>query len=1037
MRQRTIISKPTFPNLFIMAIATYLCLTCISFADYVIKEAEKEQSGTDAISVYPEHKNRTHRFSKVWLTVNNWGWLGNYNFTNSAPDGDPLDYEYQVWAPQCEYPGGSNVQYLFAAGLWVGALIVDETGQATPRVSTGADGWVAGKAHEFHPPGRDEIVERSNRTNAWNRLGEFVSHENAISEQDFVTNYSDTLFHNDYTPIVNGIPHEPLGIEITHKSYCWSYNYASEIIVIDYTVKNIASNFLKNLYIGFYVDADVGHRDNDTKNLDDIAGFVTQAYDSARGQWIEINTAWIADNDGRDEGLGNDFSCPNVMGIRVLRSPNPKLATSFNWWTSSFELENDFGPSWEKWATHPDGDWTPSRGTPINDDHKYFVLSNGEFDYNQWNVNNADWISSNPQRITDSEGNIISEEPWQSTADNNVNAEDVANGYDTRYLVSWGPMGIFDHEDVNGNWIYRLNPGEEFSFTIALVIGKNFHNRNEPQAVSGDLDPDKYDFHSLENSALWAARIYDNEMVDTPIFDFGLDGIPSSNDFGENDGVLDTGDGWFGEDTGSDGLYALLDSDQDSAAVWYFGQFMGWYTGPDEDGSEDNGLLDPGEDELLWGLMNFIADSGYVYAGPRFSTNGHAWVDDGAGDRSYITYGTSVNDWFIGHMNYNGVLDRGDGVPDFQGPPPPPPPVIIATTEDDEIVLRWLDNAETYVDPFSHIRDFEGYRIWVANDNTESEYSLLGEYDQIDFAYFDREGNIKSPPQSEDWGDAEFDSTAVEWFLQAINSNTGLDVIRKPHGEFEDFTDQNDDLIWNGAEPFFDANHNGTRDADEDFQDLNFNHTWDAAEPFIDANNNGKYDRGPDFTVYEYRIKNVHSLFPRYYAVTAFDFGDFKTGTGPLESAKTANSIALAPSGNPAKKVKAVPNPYRLDFDYTNSFRGGVGADPNANGELSWENQNDGSAEYWPQQDRRMEFINLPAKCLIRIYTVSGDLVQIIPHNVSGDKNINWASIYSESWNLNSRNYQPITPGLYIFSVEDQTEEDKGRVQIGKFVVIG
>lgn len=997
--------------------------------DYLIKEGTVHKDArADAL---PWLDNRTHRFGTIWLTVNNWGWLGNFNDYDIDAY---VDDETQDWAPQCEVPGGSRVQYLFAAGLWVGALIVDESGLVEPRVSTGADGYVAGEAHEFYPDDQTPIEERSTRSSAVNGLGDYVSSPLAVSEQDFIAVYSDTLVDTQFTPPVDGVVHKPLGIRVTQKSYSWSYEYASRVLIIDYEVENVAARYLKNLYIGLYVDGDVGRRGYQEKNLDDIAGFVEQAYDSARGQWIAVNTAWIADNDGRDIDVdsGNQFSAPHVTGFRVLRSPNPKLRTSFNWWTSSLSAAQDYGPSWASWAGAPEGNWSQLRGTPLGDREKYFILSNDEFDYNQWNVDNTPWVLAHPQELRSPAGVLLRTEPWQDPSASGVDAADVANGYDTRYLISWGPMGLFDHVDNTGRWIYRLNPGEKFGFTVALVAGMNFHDVNAPQQPEGPLDVSLYNFRSLENNALWAQRIYDNEQVDTPVFDFGEDGVPDTRDLGEGDGVLDTGDGWYGEDAGTDGLYARLRADQDSAAVWYFGHFMGWYTGPDADGSENNGLLDAGEDELLWSLQNFVADSGYVYAGPKFSRGGHAWVNDGAGGRRRMTFGGSdVSDWFIGHLNLNGVLDRGDGIPDFQGPPPPPPPVILAETGDDEIILRWKDNAERYVDPFSHLRDFEGYRVWVANQNLENGYSLLGEYDLVDYAYFDAEGRLRTMPDGRGFDQAPPDSTQENWNRQAVGPNNGLQVIRAPHGWTEPFTDANADLVWNAPEPFADRNDNGEWDPGEPFQDLNANHLRDAGEPWTDEDGDGQFNTADDYTVYELRLSPVRSHFPRWYAVTSYDFGDFQTGTEPLESARTANATRLAPSGLPTRKAGVVPNPYRLDQDYTLPYMGGSGEG------LSWENQEDGSPEYWPQQDRRLDFINLPERCLIRIYTVAGDLVQVLPHNVEGDANAGWASPYSESWDLNNRNFQQVAPGLYYFSVEDRQAGGDRAVQTGTFVIVG
>ncbi|MBT7618155.1 MAG: hypothetical protein HN590_12810, partial [Calditrichaeota bacterium] len=105
-------------------------------------------------------------------------------------------------------------------------------------------------------------------------------------------------------------------------------------------------------------------------------------------------------------------------------------------------------------------------------------------------------------------------------------------------------------------------------------------------------------------------------------------------------------------------------------------------------------------------------------------------------------------------------------------------------------------------------------------------------------------------------------------------------------------------------------------------------------------------------------------------------------------------------------------------------------------GGLSWENRDDGTPDYFPQIDRRLYFYNLPRECLVRIYTVSGDLVHIIPHNTDGDTNQGWNADFAESWDLNSRNKQQVVSGMYLFSVEDLTESGDGSIEIGKFVII-
>jgi hypothetical protein len=77
------------------------------------------------------------------------------------------------------------------------------------------------------------------------------------------------------------------------------------------------------------------------------------------------------------------------------------------------------------------------------------------------------------------------------------------------------------------------------------------------------------------------------------------------------------------------------------------------------------------------------------------------------------------------------------------------------------------------------------------------------------------------------------------------------------------------------------------------------------------------------------------------------------------------------------------------------------------------------------EQDRRIQFTNLPEHCEIKIYTIAGDLVNTLPHD---DASHGYAD-----WNLTSSVGQAVASGIYLFTVEDRTN---GKVQIGKFVII-
>jgi hypothetical protein len=72
-----------------------------------------------------------------------------------------------------------------------------------------------------------------------------------------------------------------------------------------------------------------------------------------------------------------------------------------------------------------------------------------------------------------------------------------------------------------------------------------------------------------------------------------------------------------------------------------------------------------------------------------------------------------------------------------------------------------------------------------------------------------------------------------------------------------------------------------------------------------------------------------------------------------------------------------------------------------------------------------LQFVNLPAQAIIRIYSVSGVLVSIVSHN---DNTGGGAAV----WNMRNRNNQFVASGVYFYHVETPD----GREKIGRFTVV-
>ena len=176
---------------------------------------------------------------------------------------------------------------------------------------------------------------------------------------------------------------------------------------------------------------------------------------------------------------------------------------------------------------------------------------------------------------------------------------------------------------------------------------------------------------------------------------------------------------------------------------------------------------------------------------------------------------------------------------------------------------------------------------------------------------------------------------------------------------------------------------------------------------------------------YKYTIDNVQNGWQQVVAVTSFDRGDSTNNLGSLETNPTANMFRVFPGTRPNENIKE-----REPFVYPNPYYGTA----------AWEGLSSAS-----QQDKKLMFANLPARCKITIFSSSGDLIDQFEHNQAyRGESARWYQTFSDpnqavfsggehAWDLLSRNTQIIARGLYLFSVEDL---DSGESYNGRFVII-
>jgi hypothetical protein len=501
---------------------TFFVFLSLVFSDALARSKEvvektREVEMIGSTPPLPCAQQRVHRMSGVNACVTNWALVGSEgrDFPESQ-GGCFMENPYsEAIAPSFEFPTGSDLEYLYHGAIWIGAQINDAI-----YTTVGCDGWFG--VYEMWPDAEPQgaIIERSLEPTV------FCYSPDAISQQDIIAVYTDTsadipLSHTQRDPWDNR-KHFPLDVRITQKSYSWTAEGYDKFIIAEYAIENIGDDTLSQVYIGFYMDTDITHIDEDPYGSygaqDDITGFL-HIY-----QEDTVNVAWAADNDGHGDEDGGEGamiftskSPTSVIGMKVLDTPNPGLQMSYNWWNSHLSgTPRDWGPwkaanqpIWAAMNPYGSGNYFPDDvlGTPGGDVSKYFIMSNGEFDYDQ--IYSCVW----PDRFPD--------EGWLPV--NVTMCGDLADGVDIRFLLSFGPF----------DYIY---PNESLHFAVAYIIGQNFHvdprnlqkHRNNPDEFYANLN-----FTNLVQNALTAQALYDTLFGPTDVEESEKE-IPRSFNLSQN-----------------------------------------------------------------------------------------------------------------------------------------------------------------------------------------------------------------------------------------------------------------------------------------------------------------------------------------------------------------------------------------------------------------------------------------------------------------------------------------------------------------------
>ena len=884
-------------------------------------------------------------------------------------------------APSAQWPAGSGNEYLWAAGLWVGGVLLGErlvsTGvfdfgeiraQPNPedtiyeaigaRLVRPAGNTIASgrRFPEPNPNDDDDADEFGNPRIDEETLNGYDDDGDGLIDEDFAQIGNQmmvtTMYDNTRFSIENNPDHTPLNLKIVQSSYAWENQQVRDFVGFDYTITNIGVTDITNIYIGMFADCDIGPREVSGAS-DDMAGSFSGAVRASDGSWVpvEVGYMWDAAEEQRLDGyfgvafLGHDT---DPTGRRAPRTVSLRAFRHF-----SGQAPYDQG------------------GDPVNDEQRYEVLST-------------------PKR------------------DSNVQS---GKEEDYRFLVSAGPFE-------------RLQPDEDLTFQIAMVVGPGLDGL-------------------LRNCAEAMLTFYGN----------WFDTIPPQPSVADRSRPLPIG---------VQGRETMICQEDFDPTTWnqIYPDFGDMSCAPSQAWLADRFERITNEDlfwykrdpanparESICVMVNL--DNCFECFRQKPHIFGELPEDAPCSEADLENYWNCWDDRVADTQKAGctGVGGRETQIKWLVGMAPPPPGMRVWPT-DREVHVFWDNRSEITPDVRLNVIDFESYRVWRADNWTRpfgsdintgpgsGLWQLIAEYD-VPSSYIIvhqiRDGSLirtvfDTLPLGRNTGlddirytprildDSRFDGLREAMQQVAANDPAGLFNEELP-SLFDRFGAPREETLpllpWQGY-----------RDALDTF--------WAVTEraEVVEEDEEGF----PAVTVvakeprwyYEYIDRNVHNGYLYFYSVTATD-----------------HELQQIPDSNPP--VLGILGP-GLIGDPSSSF---TFTSPATSAQTAAERARDGAnifvypnpatrhtlsefQQLSPSPDDptgvRVNFANLPAaRNTIKIFTLSGDLVQTIDHD--GRQGYGEAS-----WNLISRNGQEVVSGIYLYVVHslDSGFDDF----IGKFVVV-
>ena len=306
--------------------------------------------------------------------------------------------------------GWRGGEYLYQSGLWIGALGSDSEPHVSQTYYRSLEflpdrsvTWNIRESYEGQPSGirvgllglsaADDDADGSVDEDFHNGLdddgdGRIDEDFDAIGQQMFSCMYRD-----DTPEAVAGNPdHYPLGLLVKQRSFQWSTSGLNEFVGIEFELENHGDQRLRELYLGFFSDADAGPKIADEYWTDDLVGWShidTTVVDrnkppGCQQLHLEMDAVYMWDvtddgaaNHGGDvTGVFGSLFLGHTTDDTGLRAPQNVGLYTLDWFSASGQ-ETDPQNDDERYALLSAGT-KPNRAAQDPDDYRY-VLAAGPF----------------------------------------------------------------------------------------------------------------------------------------------------------------------------------------------------------------------------------------------------------------------------------------------------------------------------------------------------------------------------------------------------------------------------------------------------------------------------------------------------------------------------------------------------------------------------------------------------------------------------------------------------------------------------------